>query len=581
MTQRDTARTGTLLVAALVVAMLALAGSFAWLRATLPSEPAVISIDAWDWSDGGPRVVPLGDGGPFRDGDRVVAIDGASMESLTAEALTPWGPGSRPPAIDGSRAFGIIRSGTAVELQVTMAPQPVGGLLAAAFALLTYTVVQAGVALLAWLRRPTEGWRRGFLLGSIANVANAVIWELGLRATDFDRPEPMLLLFALGLPMHLLFWSSITHLMVRWPVHATRVTGTRVFVAWLYLVPQLALATLLVLAAVATPSAIDWMGLAARLLALVVLGQIGLVLVALAGAYRRIGGAAGRSLRLIVAGCVAGALAVACLTVGPLLLTGQALAPRSAVATLGLPLAVVLLVATFRSRLFEVDLLIASRRRLIVAREEERRRLRRDLHDGIGPMLASMTLRADLARDLLREDPDGADAALTSLKADSQAAVAEIRRLTRELRPTAIDELGLVEAIRQRAADLAHPGAQDGAGRSSGAGGPGAGLGFEVSAGPLPPLDAALEVAAYRIAAEAMTNVIRHARATRCEVRLEGNGDLVLEVRDDGVGMAAGAPAGVGLTSMQERCAELGGRLSIERTDVGWTLIRAVLPTAG
>jgi signal transduction histidine kinase len=259
-------------------------------------------------------------------------------------------------------------------------------------------------------------------------------------------------------------------------------------------------------------------------------------------------------------------LAVGGLTALPILLAGQALAPRSAVAALGLPLALVLIVGTFRSRLFEVDVLLASRRRLIVAREEERRRIRRDLHDGVGPMLAAMTLKADLARDLLRDDPAGADAAIAALKADTQAAVAEIRRLTRELRPPALDELGLAEAIRQRATELSR-------------GDPAARLEITVvTAGPLPALDAAAEVAAYRIALEAMTNVLRHTPARRCEVRLGVLGPLVVEIRDDGPGFAAGVRHGVGLTSMRERCAELGGRLTLDRTSDGWTVVRATLP---
>ena len=261
-------------------------------------------------------------------------------------------------------------------------------------------------------------------------------------------------------------------------------------------------------------------------------------------------------------------MAVALLTVLPVLLVGHPLASRSAVASLGLPLAVVLIVGSLRNKLFEVDLLLASRRRLVVAREEERRRLRRDLHDGIGPMLAAMTLKVDLARDVVRTDPTAAEAALASLKDDTQAAVAEVRRLTRDLRPPSLDELGVADAIRQRAVELAG-GADDAR--------------VEISVtvdGPLPRLDAAVEAAAYRIALEAMTNVVRHAGARNCRVRLAGNGALVVEVADDGAGFAAGRGAGVGMTSMRERCAELGGSLTVERTADGWTKVRAVLPVA-
>ena len=558
-------------VGLLALAMLGVGAAFLWFRVTLPGEPSQVPTDAWDWSADGVVVVPIGSGpGPFLAGDRVVAIDGVSVEALAAAAVDPRqtapSPTGGPPG--GVSRFTVARAGAVEELDVELAVQPVGGTLASAIPLLAYTIVQACVALLAWLRRPTEGWRRGFLLGSFANLVNALIWEVGLRPTDLARPEPVLLLFGIAASLHLVFWSSIAHVLVRWPTRATGRLGSRAFVTAAYAAPQAAFAAGLVVTALAIPSTAAWLGAAERVVALVVLGQIVVVLVALGAAYRRMPTAADRSLRLIVAGCFVLAAAVAVLTAVPVLVTGEPLAPRSTVAALGLPLALVLLVGTLQSRLFEVDVLLASRRRLVLAREEERRRLRRDLHDGIGPMLAAMTLKADLARDLLRDDPAAADDALAALKADAQAAVVEIRRLTRELRPPSIDELGLAEALRQRMADLA---AADGD----------RGAVISFTAARLPPLDAAVEVAAYRIALEAATNVVRHAGATRCDVHLEVPGPLVLEVRDDGTGFDPAGPAGVGLTSMRERCAELGGRLDVERTGDGWTVVRATLPTAG
>jgi signal transduction histidine kinase len=569
MAQRDGWQAGSWVVTLVAVAMLAVAGAFTWLRTVLPSEPAAILTDAWDWTATGVVVVPVGEGGPFEIGDRVTAIDGTPVEDLAGAAVAgPWGPGPRPVTDAARRQFTIARAGGEVDIVVGLGRQPIGGLLAAALPLIAYTIAQAGVALLAWLRRPAEGWRRGFLVGSIANVANALIWELGLRPTDLDRPEPMLLLFAIGIPLHLVFWSSVAHVMVSWPSRAPGVLGSRGFVIGLYALPQVAAVTGLAWMAAVLPSTLEWLGLAQRVIALLVLVMIGVILVALASAYGRIRRTAGRSLRLIVVGCLVGAVAVGGLTALPVLLTGQALAPRSAVAAIGLPLAVVLLLGTLRSQLFEVDVLLASRRQLVMAREEERRRIRRDLHDGIGPMLAAMTLKADLARDVLREDPDAADLAIASLKEDTRSAIAEIRRLTRDLRPPALDDLGLAEAIRQRAAELSR-------------GEAGHRLEITVTTpGPLPALDAAAEVAAYRIALEAMTNVLRHTHAGRCEVRLEVRGPLVVEIRDDGPGFPAGLAPGVGLTSMRERCAELGGRLAIERTDDGWTVVRATLPLA-
>jgi signal transduction histidine kinase len=214
-----------------------------------------------------------------------------------------------------------------------------------------------------------------------------------------------------------------------------------------------------------------------------------------------------------------------------------------------------------------------SRQRLVTAREEERRRLRRDLHDGLGPELASMTLQAEAARDCLPEEPTRSDALLAELIGQLQAATAEIRRLVYELRPPALDDLGLVAALRTLAARYDH-------------GGP-PGLRITVAAPePLAPLPAAVEVATYRICQEALTNVVRHAAARQCSLRLartdtDGrDAALVVEIRDDGRGLAAEQRAGVGLASMRERAAELGGRCLIEPVPAGGTRVLAMLPLA-
>jgi signal transduction histidine kinase len=200
-----------------------------------------------------------------------------------------------------------------------------------------------------------------------------------------------------------------------------------------------------------------------------------------------------------------------------------------------------------------------SRERLVSAREEERRRLRRDLHDGLGPALAASVLQLDAARRLIAVDPEAAEALLVELRDQTQESIADVRRLVYELRPPALDELGLVQALREQASRLGGDGAIDAPER-------------------LPPLPAAVEVAAYRIATEAMTNVVRHAHATRCDVRLSLNGGLVLEVEDDGSGLPPGCRAGVGLHSMRERAAELGGSCTVAGRPGGGTVVRALLP---
>jgi signal transduction histidine kinase len=224
-----------------------------------------------------------------------------------------------------------------------------------------------------------------------------------------------------------------------------------------------------------------------------------------------------------------------------------------------------------------------SRERLVATREEERRRLRRDLHDGLGPTLASFALKVDAARKLVRNKPQDAEEMLSRLKNQTQDTVGDVRRLVYGLRPPALDDLGLVSAIRQQAEShgfVAHEGFSADAGSEATTGD---GLVFfSIEApGTLPPLPAAVEVAAYRIAQEALTNAARHAQARRCRVRLsiDGAGGVIeLEVRDDGVGMQESRRAGVGLSSMRERAEELGGRCEVEPDSEGGTRVLARLP---
>jgi signal transduction histidine kinase len=208
-----------------------------------------------------------------------------------------------------------------------------------------------------------------------------------------------------------------------------------------------------------------------------------------------------------------------------------------------------------------------SRERLVIAREEERRRLHRDLHDGLGPTLAAMTLQLDVLRRQITLDPARAAATVDQLKQELRTAIPEIRRLVDALRPPALDELGLVAALRQQAASI---GATDGSVT---------GLTVTIEAPQeLPGLGAATEVAAYRIVMEAMTNVVRHAGAHRCTVRLACPQGLDIEVEDDGAGIPARPPVGVGLNSMRERAAELGGHCVIGTREGAGTLVRARLP---
>jgi signal transduction histidine kinase len=212
-----------------------------------------------------------------------------------------------------------------------------------------------------------------------------------------------------------------------------------------------------------------------------------------------------------------------------------------------------------------------SREKLVLAREEERRRLRRDLHDELAPTLAALGLGAATVGELIPTDPKGATSVNEKLRTEIRATVGDVRRLVYDLRPPALDELGLVGAVRERA--LRYDAGDKG---------------FRVKVEApeeLPPLPAAVEVAAYRIVQEALTNVSRHAKARSCTVRLACSTGQMLEVEvtDDGVGLPDTPEGGVGLSSMRERAVELGGECEIGRSSqsTGGTRVFARLPLTG
>jgi signal transduction histidine kinase len=209
-----------------------------------------------------------------------------------------------------------------------------------------------------------------------------------------------------------------------------------------------------------------------------------------------------------------------------------------------------------------------SRQRVVLSREEERRRLRRELHDGLGPALAGISLGLEQAEKVSHRDPDTTGALLAELRVDTTACVDEVRRIVADLRPPALDQSGLTEALRRHAELLTT--------RSNGA------FTVVVEDGALPDLPPAVEVAAYRIVTEAVTNVVRHAGATTCTIALsssDGPGRAVhLRVSDDG----SGAPpdgSGNGLTTMRERAEELGGTCTVTFRPGRGTTVEAVLPT--
>lgn len=202
----------------------------------------------------------------------------------------------------------------------------------------------------------------------------------------------------------------------------------------------------------------------------------------------------------------------------------------------------------------------SSRERLVMAREEERRRLRRDLHDGFGPTVAGMAAQVHAARKLVRDEDRVADR-LDTLARDLRTCMSEVRRLIDELRPFALDS-GLGPALTAECGKMTGPA-------------------FEVSLrlpDDLDGLPGPVELAAYRIFCEALSNAIRHSAASTCLVTVAKDRELSLEIADDGVGADGRASEGVGLASMRERAEELGGTFEVARREPRGTAVRVCLP---
>ena len=217
-----------------------------------------------------------------------------------------------------------------------------------------------------------------------------------------------------------------------------------------------------------------------------------------------------------------------------------------------------------------------SRQTLVTAREEERHRLRRDLHDGIGPTMAGLTLKLDAAKDLVssglesekKEELEEAVQLLGELKIQTQETVQSIRHIVHTLRPPSLDVLGLVPALQAHFGQVGTPRSLD----------------IQMTTIPhstdFPYLSAAVEVAVYRIVLEAVTNVINHAQAGLCEVSLIlEKGNLKMEIKDDGIGLPKTYNQGIGLDSMRERAEELGGHLELFSSPQG-TRVCAEIPVA-
>ena len=250
-------------------------------------------------------------------------------------------------------------------------------------------------------------------------------------------------------------------------------------------------------------------------------------------------------------------------TVGELVVAPRAPGETFSAADRQLLAAIARLTAATARTIQLTDQVQEARVRTVSAREEERRRLRRDLHDGLGPVLASQGLKLAAARQLVRERPDVTERLLDEVMRQSENTVAEVRRLVYALRPATLDELGLVEAIREHV---------DVVGAS-------APVQITVDApAAVSEIPAAIEVAAFRIVQEALNNVIRHAQARRCAISIASDDGLRIRIEDDGVRLPAETRSGVGLQSMRERATEVGGQCVIENRTQGGVTVRLSLP---
>ena len=200
-----------------------------------------------------------------------------------------------------------------------------------------------------------------------------------------------------------------------------------------------------------------------------------------------------------------------------------------------------------------------SGRRALAAQEAERKRIAQELHDEVGQALTAVLLQL---QDLAARVPPELEQRIRDAQEGARGSLEDVRAVARHLRPEALDDLGLTSALTALSTRLAR----------------GSGVRIERRiARELPPLDPEEELVLYRIAQESLTNALRHARARRIELTLEGRNGVVLSVRDDGRGLDGAAP-GHGIRGMRERALLVGGRLSVGDAPGSGTEIRLELP---
>ena len=554
---------GWILTAVVGLAALAVALTALVLRFAAPTVDAVIPTEAWPWTSTGVRIEPTSARSAFRSGDLVLAIDGRPMAGWV-DGLPGLGGPANPP-IGPAVTVDVLRDGQPIRLTVERGVEPIERLGGAPIGVvLLATLVLVLATLLVRRRSRALALRLLFVLGA-AHAADITAWEIGLQPTDFGANAAFVAVFVLAAGFNLVFWSALVHLLLVYPTRDPLAIHHRWLVPAVYVTPFVAAIVLAIAARLAGGTTLDWVDRLAACVAAVASAMLVAVLGATAAAWHRATPGVRRSVRWVAVSLVVAAASTLVLLTLPIVATGAPIVPRNALDLLALPVPVALAVAVIRDRLFQVALLSRTRERLIAAREDERRRLRRDLHDGLAPSLAAVGLKLDHARASVRSSPDEAEAVLEEARADVRAVIGEIRRMSRELRPPTLDSLGLIGAIRHAADELSDDGE-----------GP---VRILVEAdGPLPPLAAAVEVAAYRITVEAMMNAVRHAGSATCRVGIGLSDEtLEIEVADDGRGLTSAAP-GVGVRAMRERAAEVGGDVTIDAGRTVGTVVRARLP---
>ncbi len=190
-----------------------------------------------------------------------------------------------------------------------------------------------------------------------------------------------------------------------------------------------------------------------------------------------------------------------------------------------------------------------SREQIVRGREEERKRIRRDLHDGLGPTLASTALQLETARQLIYTKPEKGDIILKNLETKMSQTLTDVRSIVHDLYPSLIDQFGLEEALKQEVQT------------------------FESSTlkidlainGQIDNLSAATEVAIYRIIQEAIHNIHKHAQATKCSIHIDRSKiELSIQICDNGIGLSTDDTAGIGLQSIRDRVSELSGNIQFQ-----------------